>query len=146
MRRALFAGLAASIVWMYAATLRGLVFEWTSTAEASYGILLAAVALATAWRRREALATIDRATSPALGVALLVCGVAVYLIGQLGADVFLTRLSAVFVIAGALGSVGGTQWLRVLAAPLVFGLLAVPLPSLIVNAVTAPLQLVASSF
>ena len=51
-----------------------------------------------------------------------------------------------FVVAGALGSVGGTQWLRVLAAPLVFALFSVPLPSLIVNAVTAPLQLVASAF
>src|SRR5436853_4970028 len=138
MRGALFAGLAASIAWVYAATLRGLVAEWISTPEASYGILLAAVALATAWHRRKALAPIDRAGSPVLGGALLVCGVAAYLVGQLGADVFLTRVSGVFVVAGAVGSVGGTQWLRVLAAPLVFALLSVPRPSLLVNAVTSP--------
>ena len=146
MRRALLAGLAASIVWVYAATLRGLIAEWISTPEASYGILLAAVALATAWHRRGALAPIDSGGSPVLGGALLILGAAIYLVGQLGADVFLTRISIVVVVAGALGSVGGTQWLRVLAAPLVFALFSVPLPSLVVNAVTAPLQLVASAF
>lgn len=146
MRRALLAGLAASIIWVYAATLRGLIVEWISTPEASYGILLAAVALAAAWHRRGALAPIDSGGSPALGSALLVFGAATYLVGQLGADVFLTRISLVFVVAGALGSVGGTQWLRALAAPLLFALLAVPLPSLVVNAVTAPLQLMASAF
>jgi len=145
MRRVLLAGLAAAILWVYAATLRGLVAEWISTPEASYGILLAAVALATAWHRRRALAPIDSGSSPAPGGALLVLGAAIYLVGQLGADVFLTRISVVFVVAGALGSVGGAQWLRVLAAPVMFALLAVPLPSLVVNAVTAPLQLFASA-
>lgn len=146
MRRALFAGLAASIVWVYAATLRGVIAEWISTPEASYGILLAAVAVATAWHRRGALAPIDSSSSPALGAVLLLFGVVIYLVGQLGADVFLTRISIVVVAAGALGSIGGTQWLRVLAAPLLFALFSVPLPSLVVNAVTAPLQLVASAF
>jgi len=145
MRRVLVAVLAASVVWIYASTLRGLVAEWISSPEASYGILLAAVAIAIAWRRRGELAPADRAGSSAPGGILLVFGAVVYLVGQLSADVFLTRISGAFTLAGAVGLVGGAQWLRVLAAPLIFTLLAVPLPALIVNAVTVPLQLVASS-
>ena len=47
---------AASLFWLYAATLRGLVIEWLSSADASYGIVLAAVALVVSWRRRASFA------------------------------------------------------------------------------------------
>jgi exosortase len=69
---------------------------------------------------------------------------ALYLVGQLGADIFVTRVSFVFVLAGALWFVAGGRAVRTIAAPLLFLLIAVPLPALIVNAVTLPLQLVAS--
>ena len=47
-------------------------------------------------------------------------------------------------MTGAIWFVAGGARSRVLAAPLVFLLIAIPLPALIVNAITLPLQLVAS--
>jgi len=136
---------AASVFWLYAATLRGLVIEWLSSADASYGIVLAAVALVVLWRRRESFLAASQPSGSSLpGGAVLLGGLAIYLVGQLGADVFLTRVSFVIVLCGAVWCLAGTHAVRTIAAPLVFLLMAIPLPALIMNAVTLPLQLVAS--
>jgi exosortase len=137
--------LALPLAWLYAAVLRGLAIEWLSSADASYGIVLAAVALVVAWRRRAAFAAARDPHAAAIpGAAALTFGLAIYLIGQLGADLFLTRVSFVFVLTGAIWLVAGARAVRIVAAPLVFLLMAMPLPALVVNAVTLPLQLVAS--
>jgi len=139
------AALALSLAWLYAGTLKGLAIEWLSSADASYGIVLLAVALAVLWRRRTAFARARNARASAWpGLALLLCGLGAYLVGQLGADVFLTRISFVVALTGAIWFVAGGAAVRVLAAPLVFLLMAIPLPALIVNTITLPLQLVAS--
>jgi exosortase len=136
---------AASVFWLYAAALRGLVSEWLSSADASYGIVLAVVALVVLWRRRKAFAIASQtAGSPVPGAFALLAGLAVYLVGQLGADVFLTRVSFVLVLTGAVWCLAGTRAVRTIAAPLGFLLMAIPLPALLMNAVTLPLQLVAS--
>jgi exosortase len=136
---------AASVFWLYAATLRGLVIEWLSSADASYGIVLAAVALVVLWRRRESFLVASQPTGSSLpGGVVLLGGLALYLVGQLGADVFLTRVSFVLVLCGAVWCLAGTRAIRTIAAPLVFLLMAIPLPALIMNALTLPLQLVAS--
>src|SRR5437868_6984993 len=142
--------LALAIAWLYAGTMAGLGREWLSSPDASYGLVLAGVALLLVWQRREAIAraatVAASATSrlPRSGLALLAAGLLLYLVGQLGADIFLTRVSLVLVIAGALWFVAGGAAARIAAAPLVFLLMAVPLPALVGNAVTLPLQLTAS--
>jgi exosortase len=137
--------LALSIGWLYASIASGLAAEWASSPDASYGIVLAAVALLVVWRRRDALIeAFDPAAAAWPGVALMMCGLAVYLAGQLGADLFLTRMSFVPVAAGATWFLAGRRALRTIAAPLLFLALAVPLPSLVASALTLPLQLTAS--
>lgn len=142
---ALGAMLALSMAWLYAAPLWGLVREWLSSPDASYGVVLAAVALAVVWRRRAIVARdADPRAAFAPGAATLIAGLALYLIGQLGADLFITRISFVVVVTGALWFLTGGRAVRALAAPLLFLLVAIPLPALVVNALTLPLQTVAS--
>lgn len=137
--------LAVAFAWLYAAALGGLVVEWVSSADASYGVVLVAVALAVIWRRRAEFARARQLGSAAApGAAALALGLCVYLVGQLGADVFLTRVSFVLVLTGAVWFLAGAGAVRVIAAPLFFLLIAIPLPALVINAVTLPLQLVAS--
>lgn len=138
--------LALALAWLYAETLAGLGREWLSSPDASYGVVLAAVAAAVAWQRRDrvARACTEPPTHRSAGVFILGAGLLLFLAGQLGADVFLTRLSLVAVLTGTLWFVAGAAVVRVLAAPLAFVLMAVPLPALIVNAVTLPLQFTAS--
>jgi exosortase len=143
---ALAIGMALTIAGVYAQTISGLVREWTSSPDASYGLVLVAVALAVLWGRRQALieAVASSTSFSLLSLGALAGALALYLVGQLGADVFLTRVSLVMVAAAALWFTCGTAALRIAAAPILFLLIAVPLPALIVNAVTLPLQLIAS--
>jgi exosortase len=67
-----------------------------------------------------------------------------FLVGIIGADVFVTRVSFVFVVAGAMCFLAGPTSTRVMAVPLFFLLLAIPPPTLVVTALTLPLQGVAS--
>ncbi len=137
--------IGAALAWLYARTLAGLVVEWTSSPDASYGLVMAIAAIAVGWQRRAAfLAARDAGASATPGLAILIGGLLLYLVGLLGADVFLTRLSLLPVITGILWLLAGRRAVRVVAAPLIFALVAIPLPALIVNAVTLPLQLVAS--
>lgn len=137
--------LTALLLFVFGATVRGLALEWASSPDASYGAILAAVALVVAWHRRRAIReAMDVPSSHGGGLAVLVSGLFLYLIGLLGADVFVTRLSLVAVVTGVTWYLLGGAPTRLLAAPLLFLFIAIPLPALIVNAITLPLQLVAS--
>jgi exosortase len=138
---------------VYRSTLTGLVREWMSSPEASYGLLLAATALAVAMRRWRPFVSASTADGPSTslragrdlgGFGLAACGAAVFVAGQLGADVFLTRLSFVMILAGSVWSLAGGTAARIMAAPLFFLLIAIPLPALVINEITLPLQLAAS--
>ena len=143
--RTTLVALALLFAVVYGTTAKGLALEWASSPDASYGAILAVVAFGLAWRRRHlvrAAATTASGSRP--GLALLAAGLLLYLVGTLGADIFLTRFSLVVTLAGSIWFVAGRSAARTLAAPLCFLALAVPLPALVVNTITLPLQLVAS--
>jgi exosortase len=75
---------------------------------------------------------------------VLGAGLAILLAGQLGAELFLTRVSMLVVLTGALLFLLGWGALRVLAFPLAFLILMIPIPAIIFNQIAFPLQLVAS--
>lgn len=135
----------AAVAWMYGRIVPGLVAEWLSSPDASYGAILAAVAAVLIWRRRRAIVdAIDPAAPATLPMGLLIGGAALFVVGQLGADLFLTRLSLFVVLTGAVWLLTGARAMRTMAAPLAFLAMAIPLPALLVNAITLPLQFIAS--
>jgi exosortase len=138
-------GLGALVVWLYASTLLGLGSEWLSSPDSSYGLVLAVIAALTFWNRRRLIVASAVQPSGLLpGLVLLAGGLMAFLIGRFGADVFVTRVSFVIVAAGLVWTIGGTTTARICAAPLALLFIAVPLPALVVNAVTMPMQLAAS--
>src|SRR5262245_15001643 len=109
--------LALAIAWVYAETMVGLGREWLSSPDASYGVVLIAVAIVVAWQRRDDCVQAFRRQSPNhTGQFVLVGGLLLYLVGQFGADIFLTRLSLILVLTGALWFIGGKDVVRVMAA------------------------------
>ena len=135
----------ATIAWLYFGTGTALVSEWLTSANSSYGLALIAVAGILAWRRRRVFACErDPHSPPTIGLLILVSGVLLYLAGTLGADVFLTRVSLVITLTGTTCFLAGTRATRVMAAPLFFLLIAIPPPTLVVTALTLPLQMAAS--
>jgi exosortase len=138
-------GLGLALLWVYGGIVAGLVAQWRHDENYSHGFLVVPFAAFVAWTRREAL---RRAPSnPSWGgLALLAISLLILIAGKLGAELFLTRLSLVGVLAGSIAFVWGRARVRILAFPLASLLFAIPLPAIVFNQLTFPLQLVASNF
>jgi exosortase len=101
------------------------------------------LALWFAWQRRGLLERAPHRPSFA-GLVVMTAGLGLLMVGVLGAELFLSRVSLLFVLAGLVLFLGGRAKLRVLAFPLAFLLLMIPIPAILFNKIAFPLQLLAS--
>src|SRR5437773_1454879 len=79
-----------------------------------------------------------------VGLVVVLGSLLVLMAGILGSELFLTRISILGTVTGSVLFLFGWQRLRVLAFPIAFLLLMIPLPAIIFNQITFPLQLLAS--
>ncbi|HXW06866.1 MAG TPA: exosortase A [Vicinamibacterales bacterium] len=143
-RHVLAAGVVlAAVVWTYAGVMSSLVAQWASDDNYSHGFIVLPIAALFAWERRERLRGARPAPSPA-GAALVLVSLVLFALGRLGAELFLTRVSLVGIVAGAVLFVWGREHFRILLFPLAFLLLMIPLPAIVFNQIAFPLQLLAS--
>ncbi len=133
----------ASFGVLYAGVFRDLVLDWSTDDNYSHGFLIVPIAAYFVWERRRALAQALKAPD-LVGLGLIAFGLALLVAGVLGAELFLTRVSLLWVLAGAIVFVLGWRPLRILLFPLLFLALMIPIPVLIFNQIAFPLQLVAS--
>jgi exosortase len=128
---------------VYWPVLTGLVSAWSTDDNYSHGFFIVPLAIYFAWQRRDAIAAAP--VRPSLLGAVVVAG-SLFLLaaGLLGAELFLSRVSILGTIAGAILFLFGWNLLRLLIFPLAFMLLMVPLPAIIFNKIAFPLQLLAS--
>ncbi len=132
-----------SFLVLYGGVFTRLVQDWARDDNYSHGFFIVPLALYFAWDRRARLAAAIAVPANA-GLAVVAAGIGMLLAGLLGAELFLTRLSVVVVIAGATAFVAGWRVLRVLAFPIGFLVLMSPIPAILFNQVAFPLQLIAS--
>ncbi len=135
--------LAASFAIVYGGVAARLVRNWAIDENYSHGFLVVPIALYLVWERRGRLAAVQPSRS-ILGLAIVIGSLVLLTAGVLGAELFLARISMLGVIAGTVLFVGGWRHLRVLAFPLSFLLLMVPIPAIVFNQIALPLQLLAS--
>jgi len=135
---------ALALLWLYGGVVAGLVAQWRHDENYSHGFLVVPFAAFVAWTRRGALRR--AALRPGWGdLALFATSLLVLASGKLGAELFLTRLSLIGVLAGSIAFIWGRAHLRILAFPLAFLVFMIPLPAIVFNQLTFPLQLVAST-
>ena len=135
--------IAASIAVVYTPIISSLVRQWASDENYSHGFLIVPFAAWFAWQQRARLGRTPLAPANA-GIAVVCVSLVMLLAGLFGAELFLTRISLIGIIAGAVLFICGWPWLRLLAFPIAFLLLAVPLPAVLFNQIAFPLQLLAS--
>jgi exosortase D (VPLPA-CTERM-specific) len=136
------------IAWLYASVLVRLVLQWVgphSDPNFQHGIVVPIFALFVLWQDRKQLAAITPAPSWA-GLPLVVLSMLVLVVGVLGANIFLPRVSLLILLAGLIILFQGWRFFRAVLFPWVFLFLMVPIPALIINRITFPLQLLASRF
>lgn len=139
-----------SVVWFlgllilcYAPVLARLVKQWNEDEDMGHGFFVPAIAAYIAWQRRDEL--LGRELKPNwFGLVIVLFAALQLWIGTLGAELFLARTAFVEAIIGTVLFLGGFYALRVLAFPLALLFLMVPIPAVIYNQITFPLQLFAS--
>ena len=143
-RARLHAGLVALVLLvilgvLYQVIIRDLVWQWWDDDNYSHGFLVPLLSGFLIWRRRSDLMAVVPQGSWA-GLVLLVAGIVALIIGDVGAENFLTRSSLIVILAGLVLFHLGRDALRVVLFPLAFLFFMIPLPAILFYAVTLPLQ------
>jgi len=131
---------------MYYETLGKLLGDWWNDPNNSHGLLIPPMALYISWRKRSRLVSTAVDPSLALGILGLLASLAVYFVGRLGAEFFLTRVSLVGLIGSLILFFLGRAHFRLLFFPLCLLVMAIPIPALVINTVSLPLQSLASQW
>ena len=140
------AALLLLIAWLYGPILAHLFLQWVGPhhdPNFEHGIFVPLFAFFVIWQERKPLAAIEPAPSWA-GLPLVALSMLVLILGVLGADIFLPRLSLLILLAGLIILFQGWTFFRAVLFPWAVLILMVPIPSLIISRVTFPLQLLAS--
>jgi exosortase len=108
-----------------------------------HGFFVPLIAGYIAWQKRDRIAHLLPAPNW-WGLAIMLwAGFQLY-IATLGAELFLARTSLVLSIIGAVLLLGGAEYLRIFSFPVLLLFFMVPIPAIIYNQLTFPLQLLAS--
>ena len=135
--------IVALLLWLYMPTLAHLVGQWWNDPNFSHGFFVPLFSAFVIWQERNRLRTLSPRPSWS-GLLFLGFGLCVLILGQMGAELFLSRLSLLIVLAGLIVLFLGWNFFRALLFPWAFLLLMIPVPAIVFNQITFPLQLLAS--
>ena len=135
--------LSGILLWIYAPVLVHLVRQWERDPNYSHGFFVPAFSLFVVWSERARLRSLPLRPSWS-GLLVLAGALAVLTAGTLGAELFLSRVSFLLSIAGLFILAFGWNHLRAVLFPWLFLLLMIPIPTIVFNQITFPLQLLAS--
>jgi exosortase len=137
---AIIAGLLCVLYYRVAIKL---VYDWYTLPDYSHGFLVPFFAAFLIWDKRKVLSTtLIKPTWS--GLVLIVFAIGVLVLGVYGVELFTSRMSFVFLLAGLIGTFFGWAMVRALRFPLLVLVLAIPFPAIVFNQITFPLQLLAS--
>ena len=131
------------LVACYAPVLFALVKNWNSDADMGHGFFVPVVVAFIVWQKRGELARITPQANW-WGLVIVIYAAFQLWIATLGAELFLARTAFVLSLIGMVLLLGGTRYLRVLAFPLFLLFFMIPIPAVIYNRITFPLQILAS--
>jgi exosortase len=132
-------------IWLFLPVGQKLAHDWFNDDNYSHGVLIVPLAAYFAWERRHRLAQLTPRPSWT-GLVAVVVSLAMLVAGTLGAELFLTRVAILGTLLGVILFTSGWEYVKVLAFPLGFLLLMIPIPAIIFNQVAFPLQIFASKF
>lgn len=135
--------IAVLLVAIYYRIAGKLVYDWYTIPDYSHGFLVPLFSGYLVWDKRKALAAIP-ARPTWRGISLVVFAIILLILGVYGVELFTTRMSFIFLMGGLIWTFFGSKMLRELRFPLLVLILAIPIPAIIFNHITFPLQLLAS--
>ncbi len=133
----------ALILICYAPVLYALVVQWATDDDMGHGFFVPVIAGMIVWQRREELLAMTPRPNW-WGLVIVAWGAVQLLIATLGVELSTARSAFVITVVGSVLLLGGTAILKKLTFPLVLLFFMIPIPAVIYNQITFPLQKVAS--
>lgn len=135
--------LLALLAWLYGSVLARLFAQWMKDPNFQHGIFVPIFVLFVLWQDRKRIAQIESAPSWS-GLVLLVVGLLMLIVGVLGAELFFSRTSLMVLLAGLIVLFQGWDFFRAVLFPWACLILMIPIPNLLLQKVTFPLQMLAA--
>lgn len=129
--------------WLYASVLGHLAAQWWHDPNYSHGFFVPVFSLFVVWSERDRMRRLRLEPSWS-GLLVLAFALAVLTAGILGAELFLSRFSFLLAIAGLVVLIYGWNHFRAVFFAWLFLLFMIPIPAIVFNQITFPLQLLAS--
>jgi len=133
-----------ALVFLYASVLAKLSHDWWTDENYSHGLLIPFVIGYILWAERGKLRQAQGKPSMLWGGAAILLASFALWTGVAGAELFMQRTSLVLMLAGVVVYFWGGRLLRLVWVPLFLLLLAIPIPTIVLNQIAFPLQLFAS--
>jgi exosortase len=135
--------LFALLVIMYASVLSALARQWWDDPNYGHGFFVPVFAVYVLWGERDRWSALPSRGNN-LGFPIMLFAIGLRVLGMLGAELFVARLSLVILICGIVLFLAGGQALRSISFPIAYLLFMIPLPAIVYYQLTLPLQLWAS--
>jgi exosortase len=135
--------LVGLILMLYASIIKNLVAQWWSDPNYGHGFFVLPFSCYILWREGERW-TRSEVKPSNFGFVVMLGAVGLLLLGSLGAELFIGRSSMLVLLAGMILFLAGWKTLRAVSFPLSYLIWMIPIPAIIFNQITFPLQLVAS--
>lgn len=126
-------------------TWQKLISQWLNNDDFSHGLLIIPICLYLIWERRQSVSGLPLA-SDWRALPLICFAILLLVVGELGAELFTTRVSLLVFFIGTLWLLYGWPLIKTLAFPLLFLFLMLPLPGFIYRNLTFPLQIISSKW
>ncbi len=135
--------LSTLVLIMYAPLLISLARQWWNDPNYGHGFFVPMFAGYVLWSERDRWSALPHRANN-FGFAIMLFAIGLRVLGMLGAELYIARLSLVILICGIVLFLAGGQALRSISFPIGYLLFMIPLPAIVYYQLTLPLQLWAS--
>ncbi len=127
----------------YSEAILKLISDWSNDPNFSHGFLIPFVALYMVWYKKDELSELSEA-SEKNGIFIILLGMLIHIVGNVGAELFLMRFSIIITLAGMVIYFFGYAVFKKCLIPILYLILMIPIPSILWNKIAFPLQLFAA--
>ncbi len=135
--------IALPFLALYSHTFMTLIDDWSNDDNYSHGFLIPFITGYMIWQRKNDLAELPVKPSN-LGIIAILMGLGMHILGNVGAELFVMRVSIIVTLWGLIFYLCGKEISREIILPIIYLIFMVPLPAIIWNQIAFPLQLFAA--
>jgi len=135
--------LSGLTILVYFDVMSRLIHQWSNDPNFSHGFIVPLFSAFVVWTQRQELVALPVKPS-SWGFAVIVVSLVMVIVGSLGAELFVARVSLVLLLGGMVIFLLGWQHFRAILFPWLFLFFMVPIPAIIFAQLTLPLQTLAA--